>query len=509
MRANITDECGLVLTDNIVNFSVSRDSTTNYCNPIINEGDGNYNCSLNTSTYSAKGWNVIFNSSRQYYNSRNLTEAFQIWQRGFWVETKPVLTTNFSYNSFDYQGNLGDGGWGETWKFYVNATDEDGDTLDVRLWVNTSASPEIWQQKGVNNSVNGTNTTMTFTLSPVFGPSEASKPRKFKFNVSEVQDIFGNTTKDFVQNLNNTINSTFTTQKDDINFTWIEGNDTVVNRSLGSQHLKVRVYDTDTGTVAYQTLTSPPSARVWVTTNYSYYPQNYTIVPLSTPTTQITQGGYINTTGSGFDPNCLFAIGPQRWKVGTTDDNSYYKAANSTEYYITIVTSPLAYNIKEPISGEKFRKNPPNLIDDILIRLNVTDDCGLIAADDVNIYAERGSIVKECLSPDGAGDYNCTIPNTTIDSDPTWEYGYWNLSVNATKANYNSSMTSTYLRSQNFPYQECISIHNLIHTIGETFGHSSLMLKTRIIQEKIPVSPMFHSGSIPQQVKHTRVPRYV
>ena len=445
MRSNVSSECSQegLINNASVNFSSTQLSTTYHCTPVVNESNGYYNCSLNTSGHSARGWDVTMNASKEFYNSNSTTDAFNLYSKGYWVETKPVLTTDFSYQTYDYLGGSGDGGWGETWEFTVNATDEDGDIMEVKLWVNTTTAPDVFTQKGVNNTVNGTNITVTLALSPVFQPSEVLKPRRFKFNVSEVEDIFGNATTDFSQNKYQTDNSTFTPQKDDINFTIVEGNWTSVNRTLGDQRLSVLVFDTDKGSWAYQTSPSPPSARIYVTNDTG---TNYILIGQSA--TRITSGGFINTTGSGFDPNCTFSVGPQKWKVNTTSDNTYYKAVDSADllgepYHINITTVWLQYVIKSPLDGLKFRRNPPSPIDNIPIFFNVSDECGLVDIDpnDIGLTATRGSIEKQCTDILGDGDYNCTFQNSTIDE--SWEYGYWDVNVNATKAYYNNSPTQT------------------------------------------------------------------
>jgi hypothetical protein len=62
IRGNVTDECNLNITNAYVNFSATK-TVTQYCNPVIEQGLSYYNCSLNTSGFSAQGWNVNFNFS--------------------------------------------------------------------------------------------------------------------------------------------------------------------------------------------------------------------------------------------------------------------------------------------------------------------------------------------------------------------------------------------------------------------------------------------------------------
>ena len=219
---NLEDECGNLIPSNPVNFSMTQDSMTNHCNPMMDEGNGTYNCSLNTTGFSAKGWGVKMNSSRVNYNYNETEEIFELNQKGFWVETKPTLVTDYNAHSYSqYTGQEGDGGWGERWVFTVNATDEDDDTLSVKLWVDSNIYGGEWSQPNItamsNNSVQGQNVSLTFT---VYGWPSGANPglgsHVFKFNVSE-------TSVDFSQNTNQTSNGTFTIEKDDLELIHIIG----------------------------------------------------------------------------------------------------------------------------------------------------------------------------------------------------------------------------------------------------------------------------------------------
>ncbi|MFH0929001.1 MAG: DUF87 domain-containing protein, partial [Candidatus Aenigmatarchaeota archaeon] len=457
MVGNINDECQVDITNAFVNFSSTRNVTTNYCNPITNIGNGTYNCSLNTSGFEPQGWNVRFNVSTDSYNSNDTNETFSLNLRGFWVETKPVLDTDFVYYSYNSTSQQDDGGWGERWVFRVNATDEDNDTMVVKLWVNMSTG--AWGQPNTtamtNSSVQGENVTVTFT---VYGWPSYSNPglghHAFKFNVSE-------SSVDFAQNINETSNGTLTVEKDDVSFIHIEGANTSVNRSgSNKQHLSLRVYDTDKGNYP----TSLFSAQLWATNDMS---DNFVTVG----TTFV--GGYINTTSAQFDPGCTFAIGPQMWKGGTITPSQAYKLTNSSNYSINITTDPLLVNYFEPQGGKLYLKGLQN----VTVRTNVTDDCGAVPGATLTFISQQLSASpqnKECVADqtpngevvyEGSGNYSCIFRNDTHDSD-TWNYGYVNVTVQADKQYYNSSAMNLDTGSYYLSSEPMI-------TIGAPYGASS------------------------------------
>ncbi|MEM2991212.1 MAG: hypothetical protein QXQ02_08535, partial [Halobacteria archaeon] len=445
LTARVTTDCSAEdgLTNAQTNFTLTQGSTVKTCLPIESLGEGYYNCTLNTSDFAAKGWNVTFNASKDNFNPSSKTDIFQIWQKGFWVETKPLLTTDFSYVSYNSTGQQGDGGWGELWIFKVNATDEDEDTMKVSLYINRTdngewSQPVIGEGNTTNSTVKGTNVTVTFTLrlpSPAaLGGTSPIGPHAFKFNVSEVKDIFENSTIDFPQNINETANGSFVYQKDDVIFEYIAGDNTTVNRTgTQIQTLTVRVYDADRG--AYPGFTSS-GARIWVTNDLA---SNY--VEISG--TSSVQNSYINTSSTQFDPGCNFKVGPQKWKAGIIDSNPHFKAKNSSEFRINITTVALDFNYISPKNGKLYIKSPVPA-DSLMLVGNVTDDCGGVNQATPKFYLYRGSMIKDCSDSGTITDYNngtysCLISNSTLNSDPDFVYGYWNVSFNASKDYYNSS----------------------------------------------------------------------
>jgi len=131
VRGNVTDECGALMNVDTINFTAIHADTQQQfaCSPILNEAIGYYNCTFNTSyptLMPARYYNITINTSKQYYNPAKTT-----WQNAFFIETKPELYGMYAYPS-------GNGGWGETWYFQVNFTDEDLDSNTVYLYLNRS-----------------------------------------------------------------------------------------------------------------------------------------------------------------------------------------------------------------------------------------------------------------------------------------------------------------------------------------------------------------------------------
>ncbi|MFH1228906.1 MAG: hypothetical protein V1678_00590 [Candidatus Aenigmatarchaeota archaeon] len=443
IKGNATPDCSADLSGSTVYFTSTQGSTNYACSGVFNESN-QFNCTINTSSYSAKGWNVTMNISNSNYNSNSTTDVFSVWSKGFWIETKPVLSTDFNFTHYNSTGP-DDGGWGETWTFRVNATDEDEDTLRLRMYFNRSdtgiwAQPVSGEGNMTNSTVKGTNVTVTFVVK-LPGPSYLGGlspvgPHVFKFNVTEVKDVYDNATQDFSQNINQTSNGTFTYLEDDVIFEHVAGNNTSVNRTGSNlQPLTVRVYDTDKGD--YPAFDSGDT-KIWVTKNFV---SNYAEIP---GTTDIQNGGYINTSATQFNPDCTFRIGPQKWKAGILDSNVHFKAKNSSEFYINVVTIPLFFNYTYPKSGKLFIKTPAPA-DGILLIGNVSDECsGGVNESTPMFVMYRGATVKDCSDFGDIIDYNngtyaCNITNQTLYTDAELTYGYWNVSFNATKSYYNSS----------------------------------------------------------------------
>jgi hypothetical protein len=121
-------------------------------------------------------------------------------------------------------------------------------------------------------------------------------------------------------------------------------------------------------------------------------------------------------------------------------------------------------------------------IEDVPVKVNVSDDCGGVSGASVRITSQQLGATppeKDCVedqSPkgqiyyEGGGIYNCTFrADTTGQPEPTWLYGYVNVSVQASKAYYNSSevnltINSYYLASR--PEITLLSLYTDLGTAG-------------------------------------------
>ncbi|MCK4714236.1 MAG: hypothetical protein KAT35_01570, partial [Candidatus Aenigmarchaeota archaeon] len=198
--------------------------------------------------------------------------------------------------------------------------------------------------------------------------------------------------------------------------------------------LELQVNDSDKNELLYS-----GDARFFVTTNEdttSTAVENYTWV-LDT-TDGITGPGYVEDTFTSSP--CSYLPGPQKWKVEFEYlAHSGFYITNSTLYDINITVDPLQAAVELPPTNQTRRKG----IDDIPIRGNVTTtDCSSQLVPNATVILEVQGKDYQCTpitNETTGGWYNCTIPF----SDPVslgWGYGYYNITMNASKLHYNSTL---------------------------------------------------------------------
>ena len=182
------------------------------------------------------------------------------------------------------------------------------------------------------------------------------------------------------------------------------------------------------------------------------------------------------TTGSGsesgnvsydFDPDCSYQVGPQKWKVGTSE-NTWYKDSNSTDYYFTIITQPLEAYITQPTNNQTFVKGE----DDIELRGYVRDDCDLIKGAVVDFHVKKGTYDVPCsgVVDEGNGYYHCIISGSESGGWPTSYLGRWNSTMNASKVYYNSSKVYTEKDSFVLITKPVITSYSVVSNEGTSTG---------------------------------------
>ncbi|MCK5020482.1 MAG: hypothetical protein KAS32_25825, partial [Candidatus Peribacteraceae bacterium] len=442
IRVKLTDLCG----NNITGYdsSITLNMTSTYtgqvsnCGDIFEEGDGVYNCTFNTSGMPARFYNVNMFSNISHYNTHNLTSY-----NAFFIDTEPVLTAWNMSPSDDW-------GWGEEYTFTVNATDEDGDVMEVCLYINKSNS---WGQAGCNITVSGVNTTVTFVkASDAYFHAGDRGPGQYKLNVSD------NLNSPYVtgpQYTDETDIEEFTLIGDDVEINVTMGNASVINRTNPDYQWQVKIYDIDL---------EPDKEVSAGTEGKFYYTKNMTEGTFYESLTKNTLGsaGIINFRDE--DPesdftDCEFVIGPQLWMAGVTADNPAYKSINSSYFDWTMVTQNISAIILDPDGISRVRGQ-----DNVTFRANVTDDCGAMSSVTVNFHVlQQGSpTVYETCAPteyEGSGIYNCTM---VAGIHAAWDTGWYNSTLDANKQYYNGttdqmnnsffiatspSITSTYAQS--------------------------------------------------------------
>jgi hypothetical protein len=435
IRGNVISDCSNeVLNESVtVNFTTKKGTTSTGCLPIFNELNGTYNCTFNTSSYATRDWNITFNSSKTNYifNSTLITNVF-------FIETRPVLT-NTSVTP-------GLGGWGERFYFSVNATDEDNDTMTVRLWLRKP--PGNWESTPRNSTtVQGINVTVNLSASFTSGGSIGNWD--FKFNI---------TADDPTWDVNETSNASFTVEADDVRIELVTGNNSVANRSSlsGNENpnvtFGVKVFDADRNVPVPEYV----ATVFYVTKNGSTF--------VNLDTIQNETYGYFYKT---LNPDCTYSIGPQKWKASSVSGYSWYKTVNSSDFYFNITTVKLSTALELPNNITRVRT-----VDNILLRGNVSDECPTLVTGASPIFkVERSGITYFTCPPDSIaydeanGYYNCTVPNSSTSG---WSTGWYNVTMEASKDYHNSS--DVYTKENSFRLVTVPKIQNPVISTSSKGG---------------------------------------
>ncbi|MCW1304418.1 MAG: hypothetical protein OH354_01420, partial [Candidatus Parvarchaeota archaeon] len=382
-EANVTDECGIKISNGNVSFNVSRIGYETFACYANNYTDGYYNCTWNSTDLAGGLYDVKMFSYTENYNS-NLTT----YTNAMFIEVPPNLFgLNVSPSSVP---------WGVNINFYCNVSDRD-DVVNVSLWVK-KISDTSFTLKDSQNVTNPINTRVTFTES--FSSSQIGE-YEWKINVT---DKYGQTNESF--------GGYFNITKRNVYFEYIAGNNTNVSR-IGSNVtlLSVKVIDA----VEPGRGISGPTGKLYVTTDQSNYILDSTTSAVS---------NYLNFS---FNPSCSYAVNLQYWKIGFESD--YYFANNSSAYFVNIL-SVLNSNITQP-NGEVIAVG-----ESLIVNANVSDDCGSVSGATIKQFnvMQDGSSYHTCNANDlGNGNYTCTFDTT---GDPL---GWYNVSFNVSKNFYNGT----------------------------------------------------------------------
>ncbi|VVB59112.1 Uncharacterised protein [uncultured archaeon] len=441
VRLNVTDECNVLQNVSTVSITSISQKTSGLfaCTAVNNESQGYYNCTFNTSspvTMPAKYYDINLFVNNSYFNSYNAS-----YSSAYFIDTMPVLSApNVTPSS---------GGWGTTFNFSVNASDDDEDSVTVRFYERPKGG--AWSLAGTQTcNAPCSNQALVFTNPYVCGDL-ASAVREYKFNATDSPGLpSGRGTYGAETATNN-----LTLSKDTVTILPYDGNTVSGNISIyrpsGNYNFILRVFDNDTG--AYENQPNTKS-DMWITRNGL----GGTYADIAAPFLL-----YANTSGifnKTFDPDCTYSIGPQNWRGGIVDSDSCYKATNSTAYTFNITTYPLIVNLSIPAGGHYRRQ-----IDNIVLRGNVFDDCGSVSGATVTLKAEYGATKKDCgalsvLYDEGSGWYNCTFGAGAQDTG--WPLAEYNSTMQASKQYYNTSALVKIVPSFNLTTQPVVE--NITYT---------------------------------------------
>jgi hypothetical protein len=431
--AHVTDDQPIDIENAQVNITLINENSQSFeCSPVVEYGNGEYRCTINTSSpilLPARWYNVSITSNKTYYNP-----GYTLVQNSFFIKTKPVLEAP---NVTSQQGS-DLGGWGETWTFKVNVTDEDRDNVTVYLKIKRFNEPETaWQIANIssfeeNPDLRGPiNKSVVITYKNPGLFQNAQEVWQFKFEAEDSRFYTANTSA-----------KNFTIEKDDVAVQLVAGDGATVWRN-GTQaiSLKVNVTDLDQNLPA-------ASAHVtfWVTTNELDWD--------SGTLTLTDENGIAEFT---FDPTCIYSTGIQKWKAGSGPD-AYYKFVNTTNFTLTIKTF-IALNITYP-EGQAF------LIGTKVPFIGyVYDDCSGVPGATVTFKDNYGASWYDCspVSDQQNGTYNCTFDTTGR------PYGWHNIKMTANKQYYGNYPTPTETLKTNAYFiasKPSLSNPSLDHNLG-------------------------------------------
>ncbi|MBD3155046.1 MAG: DUF2341 domain-containing protein, partial [Candidatus Aenigmarchaeota archaeon] len=419
--ASTTDDCGSPLNPTIKFFA---NNTTNFYSTgdVTLIGANAYSSDWVTNITTPRGYynaTVEVNMSGHYDNETHNTNAPGL----FYLD--PIYKLD---NISESYASPTSEGWGyRNWNFTINSSSGDPDTVyNVTFHINKGSPPgpvECDEDTCLNQT-----------------PKECSYPGcvgsvKYWYRNFTYEDQGTWFYKFMLHTAYTSGNDIITIEKDDINISYVGGNDIIVNRSsTQSQILTVHVNDTDRNEDA-----ADPDATVYF--NITNQSQNY--LTYNSNTTQTNGEVLID-----FNPTCDYEIGPQNWTTYTNGDSNY-KNENSSTFNLTIYGDLEPQNVK--IYNSTYDEAPTLYQGDTV---NVTgtlkDDCGNIIEESTGVVVEF-KVYKNDTHPIGeltnctdvsylgSGVYSCQWPTNTTD----YENGTYQVLMNASNVVYYNKGTYT------------------------------------------------------------------
>ncbi|MCK5019501.1 MAG: hypothetical protein KAS32_20750, partial [Candidatus Peribacteraceae bacterium] len=437
IRFGLHDSCSrniTGMTDINITMTSALTSDVFNCTIILDEGNGVYNCTFNTSvnpgTMPSRGYRFEILSNKQYYNRDNETQTYTAGSSGFFIDTVPILQYP-QLNTTDYDGDTGENGsWSEPRTFTINVTDEDGDQVTLKLWKRrwTGSAWTSWSEVSTQYPDDTNNTIIYFnengnSTSPYTPPTDLGT-WQYKFNATDdptTPQAGGSTYADKINGTN------YTVEKDDMTVYYsVGGGGTVWRNGTDTELLSARIWSIDQQRYLVQ---DEGNGMVWITKNGTDY---VNVTDPADPPKSLT-GGYVNNS---LDPDCSYDIGLQYWKIGVFNNNNF-KDTNITGtlslYNITLNTN-LSGTIITPWGQAVKRATGVN----VEINFNISDECGngvgTASSVTLDITGQQNYPIVAGITDEDNGSYFYNW-STTVPDKPL---GVYNITATMDKTYYST-----------------------------------------------------------------------
>ena len=284
--------------------------------------------------------NDTFYVCKQDTNGNGIVDLF-VWKQPYtkgYTKYEVLGSANHLPELKNINVTPSEGKWSDKFNISVNVTDEEGDNVTVRLYVNltgTFNTSEINVSNVDWQLIEEKNTTENTTLGQVLIFNLTTNKtwtgvNLFKFEYND----FNSSSQVYYHYWIPSIHYGPNVTKHNASVTMIKGNDTSVNRS-STVLFVVQLNDTDSGNQPI----SGANCSFWVMVNETNWDEGYNTVSNSS--------GYCNYS---FTPNASYLPGKRWWKAGAYLDK-YYETTNFVNYTVHVY-GKLNINLSQDTFGQ-------------------------------------------------------------------------------------------------------------------------------------------------------------
>jgi len=400
MQGQVRDDCSNTIDYANVTFNMTV-NTYQYLLTPSGLGGGFYQGDWDSTNASEGYYNVTMQVNKtNYYDN----ESVVIPPDSFYLFTIPLLKEANATPRTD--------GWGATYNFTVNVTDEYGDNVTVILETKRYGF-DYSQVQSSQNCTSCDNVTMEWNETYTCDAISGNPTRNFRFTGTDDKLNERKTSTsagDYVSN-----DDTYVLEKNDVDIFLYSGQGNTVNRSSGNTTLILIVNDTDREIYAQDS-----EATVYL--NVSTNTTNPGSVNRTEDNNQTNGTGYVHLT---FSPNgnCSYHVGNQTWYGYTDSADTCYKNFTSPSYNVTIIG-----DMDAGVVADQYIYHQE---DNVNITINITDECGndLVNVNVTAITVKNSTANFTCgdIIDYGNGTFRCNW--TTSQATPIAKY---NVEVNIT-----------------------------------------------------------------------------